>query len=247
MAKTYLITGATSDVGLALMERLLAGFSAGDSIIAQGAGDLERLAPLVQAHPGVIHPYDVDLSNENAISAFLEDVAGSLPDPTHIVHLPALRAVNTKFRNFDEERFDLDLNVQVKSAVRICKAFVPKMAKAKYGRVLFIQTSYTIGCPPKNMTAYVMAKSAIGGLVKSLAVEYASSGVTVNCVAPSMMETRFLTDTPDLIVQAAAADNPMGRNCRVSDIVPAMAFLLSDEAAFITGVTLPITGGSTIA
>ena len=91
-----------------------------------------------------------------------------------------------------------------------------------------------------------MAKSAIGGLVKSLAVEYAQYGITVNCVAPSMMETRFLADTPDLIVQASAADNPMGRNARVSDVVPAMAFLLSEDAGFITGVTLPITGGSAI-
>ena len=76
-----------------------------------------------------------------------------------------------------------------------CCAVLPAMAKAKFGRVLFIQTSYTIGCPPKNTAAYVMAKSAIGGLVKSLAVEYARFGVTVNCVAPSMMETNFLKDT----------------------------------------------------
>jgi 3-oxoacyl-[acyl-carrier protein] reductase len=246
MAKTYLITGASSDVGHALMERLMDGFSEGDCIIAQGSGDLGRIADLCQAHPGVIHPYDVDLTSSSALDAFIADVSASYPTPTHIIHLPALRAVNTKFKNFDEERFDLDMNVSVKSAVRICKTFVPKMAKAKFGRVLFIQTSYTLGCPPKNMTAYVMAKSAIGGLVKSLAVEYAGTGVTVNCVAPSMMETNFLKDTPDLIVQAAAADNPMGRNCRVSDVVPAMAFLLSDEAAFITGVTLPVTGGSAI-
>lgn len=247
MVKTYLITGASSDVGRALIERLLPGFSDGDTIIAQGSGDLSRIADLCQAHKGVIRPYDVDLTNENAISAFIEDVSGTCPTPTHIIHLPALRAVNTKFKNFDEERFELDMNVQVKSAVRICKAFVPRMAKAKYGRVLFIQTSYTLGVPPKNMTAYVMAKSAIGGLVKSLAVEYAAAGVTVNCVAPSMMETHFLADTPDLIVQAAAAANPMGRNARVTDVVPAMEFLLSDEAGFITGVTLPITGGSAIA
>ena len=120
------------------------------------------------------------------------------------------------------------------------------MANSRCGRVLFIQTSYTIGCPPKNTAAYVMAKSCIGGLVKSLAVEYAQYGITVNCVAPCMMETHFLADTPDLIVQASAADNPMGRNARVEDVVPAMAFLLSEEARFITGVTLPITGGSAI-
>ena len=59
-----------------------------------------------------------------------------------------------------------------------------------------------------------------------------------------MMETRFLTDTPDLIVEASAAANPMGRNARVEDVVPAMAFLLSDEAGFISGAELPITGGA---
>ena len=109
-----------------------------------------------------------------------------------------------------------------------------------------MQSSYALGAPPKNVSAYVVAKSALGGLAKSLAVEYAASGITVNMVAPCMMETRFLADTPDLIVQAAAASNPMGRNARVEDVVPAMEFLLSEEAGFITGVSLPITGGSVI-
>lgn len=247
MAKTYLITGATSDVGRALMTRLLAKFEEGDRIIAQGSGDLAKLRELCLANPGRIFPYDVDLTSEQAIGAFVDDVRYNHPLPTHIVHLPALRAVNTKFKNYDDERFALDMNVQVNSAVQLCKALLPKMAKARFGRVLFIETSYIIGAPPKNMTAYVMAKSALHGLMKSLAVEYAPFGITVNSVAPSMMETSFLTDTPDLIVQAAAEANPMKRNARVEDVVPAMEFLLGDEAGFITGVTLPVTGGSTIA
>lgn len=239
----YLITGATSDVGQALIERII---TPGDTVIAQGKGDLQQLNQLITAHPGQIFPYDVDLTSVEAIEDFLQEISANHPTPTHFVHLPALRVVNTKFKNFDEARFLLDMNVQVMSAVKLCKAILPKMQKAKFGRVLFIQTSYTIGAPPKNTAAYVMAKSAIGGLVKSLAVEYAKFGVTVNCVAPSMMETKFLADTPDLIVEASAADNPMGRNARVEDVVPAMAFLLSEEARFITGVTLPVTGGSAI-
>ncbi len=246
MAHTYLITGATADVGIALIERLLPTLGTGDQIIAQGAGDIQKLAPLCMAHKGVICPYDVDLTSTAATELFIEQVTLNHPTPTHIVHLPALRAINTKFKKFSEDRFALDMNVQVNSAVQLCKAFLPKMAKAKYGRVLFMQTSYALGTPPKNMAAYVMAKSALGGLMKSLAVEYAANGITVNCVAPSMMETSFLADTPDLVVQMAAEANPMKRNATVDDVTPAMAFLLSDEAAFITGVTLPITGGSTI-
>ena len=63
-------------------------------------------------------------------------------------------------------------------------------------------------------------------------------------MAPSMMETKFLAETPDLVVQASAEANPMGRNATPDDVAPAMEFLLSEEARFITGVVLPITGGS---
>lgn len=243
MGNVYLITGASSDVGCALIERL---YKDGDLFIAQGAGDLRGLSALCQAHPGAIRTYDVDLTSEKALTAFIEDVQANCPAPTHFIHLPALRVINTKFKKFDEERFEMDLSVQVRSAVALCKAFLPAMAKAKKGRVLFMLTSYVLGMPPKNTAAYIMTKSALGGLAKSLAADYAGFGVTVNCVAPSMMETKFLADTSDLIVQASAEANPMGRNARPSDVVPAMAFLLSDEAGFITGITLPITGGSAL-
>ena len=243
MSNVYLITGASSDVGIALIRRVL---QPEDVVIAQGAGDLSGLAQLCQDYPGQIRTYDVDLTDEAATELFIRDVAANYPLPTHIVHLPALRVINTKFKNFDEERFDKDLSVHVRSAVKICKTFVPKMAKAKRGRVLFMLTSYLLGMPPKNTAAYVMAKSTLQGLAKSLAADYAGTGVTVNCVMPSMMETKFLADTSDLIVQASAEANPMGRNARVSDVVPAMAFLLGEEAGFITGVTLPITGGSAL-
>ena len=212
MSYTYLITGATSDVGRALIERLLQNAPADTLVLAQGCGDLEKLADLCARFPGQVRPFDVDLSDRAKVDTFVQVLAASAPAPTHFIHLPALPVVNAKFKAFDQTRFDRDLEIQVHSAVRICRAVLPAMAKARFGRVLFIQTSYTIGCPPKNTAAYVMAKSAIGGLVKSLAVEYARFGVTVNCVAPSMMETNFLKDTPDLIVQAAAEENPMGRN-----------------------------------
>lgn len=241
MPYTYLITGATSDVGAALIRRV---FKPGDTVIAQGAGDLARLDELVPLCGDALHRYNVDLTSEAALDAFLREVQANFGCPTHIVHLPALRVINTKFRNFDEQRFLLDFNVQVVSALRICKAFLPGMMKAKLGRVLFMLTDYIIGVPPKNTTAYIVAKNALRGLARSLATEAAPSGVTVNSVAPYMMETKFLSDTPDLVVQASAAANPMGRNARVSDVVPAMAFLLSDEAGFISGAELPVNGGA---
>ncbi len=244
MPDTYLITGATSDVGRLLIRRLLTTQPPESTIIAQGCGDLALLKELLAEFPGRIKTYDADLTNRDATALFIETIAATAPAPTHFVHLPALRVVNTRFAKFDEERFWLDAQLGVGAATALCKAVVPPMAKAGRGRVLFMLTSYIIGIPPKHTAAYVMSKEALFGLAKSLSADYAEKGVTVNCIAPSMMETRFLADTPDLIVQAAAQANPMGRNATPADVVPAMAFLLSDEAAFITGVTLPITGGS---
>ena len=241
MPYTYLITGATSSVGTALIRRV---WKPGDIVIAQGAGDLALLEELRPLCGDALRCYDVDLTGEDSLSAFLAEIKERFGCPTHIVHLPALRVVNKKFKNFDEQRFLLDFNVQVMSALRICKAFLPGMMKARFGRVLFMLTDYIIGVPPKNTTAYIVAKNALRGLARSLATEAAPAGVTVNCMAPYMMETRFLTDTPDLIVEASAAANPMGRNARVEDVVPAMAFLLSDEAGFISGAELPVTGGA---
>jgi len=241
MNKTYLITGATSDVGLELLKNIA---SDGDKFLLQGYSDFEPIKSFCAENGIDAEYFDVNLSDSEATDKFVAEL--SAYSPTHFVHLPALRVINTKFRSFDEERFMLDMNVQVMSAVKICKAVLPKMSKAKFGRVLFMATSYVLANPPKNTAAYIMAKNAVVGLAKSLAADYAPNGVTVNCISPSMIETKFLAETSHLIVEQAAAAHPMKRNATVKDVVPAMAFLLSDEAAYITGVNLPITGGSII-
>jgi len=243
MSYTYLITGATSDVGRALIERLLQNAPADTLVLAQGCGDLEKLADLCARFPGQVRPFDVDLSDRAKVDTFVQVLAASAPAPTHFIHLPALPVVNAKFKAFDQTRFDRDLEIQVHSAVRICRAVLPAMAKAKFGRVLFIQTSYTIGCPPKNTAAYVMAKSAIGGLVKSLAVEYAKFGVTVNCVAPGVIDTEMNGNLPQDIKDELAEETPLERLGTPEDVAQAVWFLASPAGDFFTGQVLAPNGG----
>lgn len=240
MNYVYLITGADSDIGTAFMERVC---GRGDIVVAQGFGSMDKLEALKDILKADMRVFQADLSDPAKTQEFIGKVRVLDLQFTHFIHLPALQLVYNKFTRFNEERFEMDFSVQMRSAVALCKEFLPSMAKNRFGRVLFMLSSSLIGVPPKNTAEYVVVKGALEALAKSLAIDYAAQGVTVNCVMPSMMETKFLENTPSLIIQAAAAENPMKRNAHVDDVVPAMAFLVSEEARFITGVTLPVTGG----
>ena len=143
----------------------------------------------------------------------------------------------------DSVRLDQAFEVSVRSIFHILQSFMPHMSKQKYGRVVFMLTSYCLGLPPKYQSAYVTSKYALLGLMKALATEYDSKGITVNGISPEMIDTKFLSDLPDLIVEENAAKSPLKRNLQVDDVVPMLAYLLSDAAEAITGQNIAITGG----
>jgi 3-oxoacyl-[acyl-carrier protein] reductase len=89
----------------------------------------------------------------------------------------------------------------------------------------------------------VTVKYALLGLMKSLAVEYADKGITVNGVSPDMMETKFLSDIPEMIVEQNRENSPLGRNILVEEVTPLMKHMLSDAGASMTGQNIGITGG----
>jgi len=249
MANTYLFSGGSSDIALSLFKQLLQDAANDDVFLLQGHNNMDllysykkELPPEIQTR---VHCYKLDLRDGSARKDFIQKIASQF-SVSHFVHFPASHVINKRFRDLDTTQLQQDANIQLLSAIDFCQAFLPGMVKKHRGRILFLLTSYIRGVPPKNTTDYIMVKSALHGLAKSLAIEYAAKGITVNCVAPSMVETKFLSETADLIVEMAARNNPMKRNATPEDISPAIKFLLSDDASYITGITLPITGGSII-
>ena len=117
------------------------------------------------------------------------------------------------------------------------------MAKKKYGRIAFVLSSAVGETAPKYLSDYVVAKYGLLGLMKALSAEDADKGITLNAVSPSMMETKLMSNTPEVVLEKNAAENPLGRNIRISDILPVIYYFLSEETEQITGQNIRITGG----
>ena len=84
----------------------------------------------------------------------------------------------------------------------ILQAFIPKMSKQNYGKIVFMLSAYLLGIPPKFQSPYITVKYALLGLMRNLASEYAAKGIMVNAVSPDMMETKFLSELPELIKES---------------------------------------------
>jgi len=189
-------------------------------------------------------PLQADFSQQEDVGRFIADISKQHGCPDKIVHLPAPKFEYLRFKDITWEAFQRNLDVQLRSIVCILGAFLPVMAQKKQGKVVVVLSSSTIGLPPGSLSHYVTTKYALLGLVRSLAVEYSAKRLNINAVSPSMVETAFLQNVPERLVEIAAGQSPWQRNATPRDVVGAIRFLLSADADYITGANLPISGGT---
>jgi 3-oxoacyl-[acyl-carrier protein] reductase len=238
-----LVTGASSDIGFALIPRLLA-VEHSPIVLAHAHQSGDRFQSLQFRFGDRLQTLQADLSQSAQVSAMADDIAVRFGTPTKIVHLPALRLKYDRLTKFNWERFQQDLAIQVQSAIILLQRFAPKMSKLPRAKVVFVSSSVTLGMPPKFMSMYTVAKYAQLGLMRSAAAEYAGTGLNINAISPSMIETRFVSDLAEVAVQMSAAANPRGRNATPDDILGAIEFLLSPASDYMTGIDIPLTAGS---
>jgi 3-oxoacyl-[acyl-carrier protein] reductase len=243
MTETVLITGASSDLGGALARRLLVG-NTDTRVIAHSYKGTARVQALVDEFADRVHPVSADFSDSVQVAEMADEVTARFGVPAQIVHLPALRLSYERLAKFNLDRFHQDMAIQVDAAIVLLKKFAPKMSKMDSARVVFVLSSVTRAMPPKFMSMYTVIKYAQLGLMRAAAAEYAASGLTINAVSPSMIETQFVEEIGDVAIRMSAAANPKGRNAQPEDVIGAIEFLLSPAAGYMTGIALPITGGS---
>ena len=243
MTDVVLITGCSSDLGLALARCLL---SSGRelTVIAHSHSGAARIETLKSEFGDKVYPITADFADPASVTAMADKIAANFSAPTQIVHLPALRLRYERLTRFSLDHFHRDMAIQVDSIVTLLQRFAARMSKSEAARLVFVTSAVTHGMPPKFLSMYTVIKYAQLGLMRATAAEYAATGLTVNAVSPGMIDTRFLDDIGDVAVRMAAASNPKSRNATTDDIIGAIVFLLSPEARYITGADLPITAGA---
>lgn len=246
MEKIYCVLGATSDIGMEYIRRLNQQ-NEKFTVIAVYFGGKEELEKLNQKLENVEMDFvECNLSNQKDVAKAICYIKEKYHTPTHFLHLAARKFEYVKFSKFNWEDVCLDLEIQVHSFAEFMKAFLPELAKQRYGKVVAMLSSVTKGVPPKYLASYTLTKYALMGLINSLVAEYKEKGININAVSPTMVETRFLEKIDERLVEMTAVNSSMKRNVKIEEVVGAIQYLMSEEADYINGLNLPMTGGDMI-
>lgn len=235
-----IVTGASRGIGKAIALRLA---DAGHTVV--GTATSEAGAEAIStyfAEAGLKGCGRVlNVADSASIEGFIKSVGDEFGAPTILVNNAGITRDNLLLRMKDEEWDDI-IRTNLSSVFHLSKACLRGMMKAKGGRIVNI-TSVVGATGNAGQANYAAAKAGIIGFTKSLAKEVGSRNITVNSVAPGFIDTDMTRALPEEHRNALLGNIPLGRLGSAEEIAGAVAFLCSDDAAYVTGETLHVNGG----
>ncbi|MEM9196999.1 MAG: 3-oxoacyl-ACP reductase FabG, partial [Pseudomonadota bacterium] len=187
------------------------------------------------------HVLACDLSDASAVDALPKEAAAAMGGLDILVNNAGVTRDNLFMRMSDAD-WETVLSINLTSAMRLCRGALRGMMKARWGRIVSVTSVVGVTGNP-GQGNYSASKAGLIGMSKSLAAEVAGRGVTVNCVAPGFIETPMTQALSDTQREKLIGVIPAGRMGRADEIAPAVVFLASQEASYITGQTLHANGG----
>lgn len=225
-----LVTGGSSGIGLAIARALAA---AGARVHV-----LDRQEPPERE---VLRFHELDLAHRGSAATAIERIAASEGRIDHLVQCAGITRDAVLWKLSDDDWEDV-LGVNLTAAFRVLRAVVPHMRRAGRGRVVNIASIN--GLRGKfGQSNYTASKAGLIGLTRTAARELGAFGITVNAVAPGLIRTAMTENLLEPVLAKALSETASGRLGSVEDVVGAVLFLLSDEAAHVTGEVLRVDGG----
>ncbi len=242
--KIALVTGASRGIGKAIAVRLA---SEGAHVVVNYARDVDGATSVVaeiEAAGGTANAYQADVSDIDAAAAMIKAVAKDHGKIDILVN-NAGTTRDQLIMKMSEDDWDSVMRINLKGVFNCAKPAVRAMMRKRYGRIINISSvSGVLG--NAGQTNYSASKAGVIGFTRALAREVAGRSITVNAVAPGFIPTKLTGDMPEDLQDATLAMIPLARWGQAEEIANAVAFLASDEAAYITGQTLNVDGGMAI-
>lgn len=237
------VTGASRGIGRAIAERLARD---GRHVVlaSRSAGPLNDLKASIEANGGSAGVCEVDVSDGAALASAIESVAKEMGRLDILVNNAGITRDNLILRMSDGE-FDEVINTNLRSAFVACRAAARPMMKGRFGRIVSIaSTSGLVG--NAGQANYAASKAALVGLMRTVARELGTKGVTANVVAPGFIETDMTRDLPAPVVEHIKGLLAVKELGKPEDIASAVSYVTSDGAGYLTGQVITVDGGMTM-
>src|SRR5712691_10684190 len=235
--KTALVTGATGGIGGAIARAFHA---QGATVAVSGTRRelLDRLAAELQER---VHVLPCNLADKEAVEALVPSSEQAMGKLDILVANAGITRDNL-FVQLSDEAWDEVVAVNLTATFRLARAAVRGMMRRRFARVIGITSVVAVTGNP-GQANYTATKAGMIGMIKSIAQEYAKRGVTANCIAPGFIATPMTDKLNDKQREAILARVPAGRLGTGADVAAAAIYLASEEAAYVTGLTLHVNGG----
>lgn len=240
--KVALVTGAGSGIGAAVAKRFAAegAMVAVADVVPHGA---QGVVDDITSKGGKAIFIQVDVRKRDEVEAMVERVVQEFGKLDILINNAGVTRDNLSAK-MSEEEWDMVVGVSLKGTFLCSQAAYRPMRKQRYGKI--INTASVVVRGNIGQANYSASKAGIIGLTRTLALEYARSNITVNCIAPGFIDTPMTAAIPEKIKAAALERIPLGRMGRPEDVADLHLFLASDESNYITGQVIFIDGGVSI-
>ena len=240
--KTAVITGASRGIGAAIFAALgAAGARVLGTATAEAGAEAMRRKAAAGGFVGAAHIYDA-AGGAEAAAALMESCVQFLGAAADIVVCNAAINADGLLMRMKDRDWERVIQADLGGVFYLSRAAVAPMIKQRWGRIIMI-SSVVAHAGNAGQSNYCAAKAGVEGLMRALAAEVGSRGVTVNAVAPGLIDTDMTAQLPQQWREQIIAETPSKRAGTPSEVAAAVAFLASEQAGFITGQTIHVNGG----